>query len=124
MRRAMWAPHDAGASEANKQQSSDRSLARGCEADRALLHHQRREALPKPGQMRRLQMGVKCRPAVIHLIEEDVVRRSFHLDNVELSAAWLVGNRMAGIVLRQSQEGVKTVQFDHEFRDYHEGGRL
>src|SRR3954470_4902846 len=31
---------------------------------------------------------------------------------------------MAGIVLRQGQEGAKTARFDHEFRDHHEGGRL
>jgi hypothetical protein len=69
-------------------------------------------------------MGVERRPALIHLIEEDLVRCPFHLDNVELSAPGLVGNRMAGIILRQSQEGLKTVGFDHEFRDYHEDGRL
>jgi hypothetical protein len=49
--------------------------------------------------MRRSQMRVERRPAVIHLIEEDLARRPFHLNNVELSAARLVGNRMAGIVL-------------------------
>src|SRR3954453_11558555 len=95
-----------------------------CEAHRPLLHHQRGEALPKPGQMRRLQVGVERRPAVIHLIKEHMVRSSFHLDNIELSAARLVGERVAGIVLRQSQEGLKTVGFDHELRDDHEGGRL
>jgi len=31
---------------------------------------------------------------------------------------------MAGIVVRQSQEGVNAVGFDHEFRDDHEGRRL
>ena len=75
-------------------------------ADRTLLQPQRGEALPKPGQMRRLQMGVECRPAVIHLVKEDVEKRLFHLDYVQLSAARLVGNRMAAIVLRQGQEGV------------------
>src|SRR5215204_5655075 len=95
-----------------------------CEAHGPLLHYQRGEALPEPGQMRRLQMGVKRLPTVIHLIEEDVVRRLFHLDNVELSAARLIGHRMVSIVLRQSQEGVHAVGFDHEFRDDHEAGRL
>ena len=70
------------------------------EADGALLQHQRGEALPKPGQMRRLQMGVKRPPAVVHLVEKDVVRRPFHLDNIELSTARLVGQGMAGVVLR------------------------
>jgi hypothetical protein len=60
-----------------------------CEADKALP--QRREALPKPDQMWRLQMGLERHPADIHLIEEDLVRRPFHLGNVELSAARLVG---------------------------------
>src|SRR5690349_13204632 len=95
-----------------------------CEAHRTLLYDQRGEALPKPGQMGRLQVSVERRPAVIDLIEEDVVRRPFHLHNIELSAARLVGKRMAGIVLRQSEEGLKTVGFDHELRDDHEGGRL
>ena len=71
-----------------------------CEAHGALLHDQGREALPKPGQMRRSQVSVERRPAVIHLIEEDLAGRPFHLNNVELSATRLVGNRMAGIVLR------------------------
>src|SRR3954471_2854512 len=95
-----------------------------CEAHRTLLHDQRGEALPEPGQMRRPQVSLERRPAVINLIEEEVVRRPLHLDNIELSAARLVGERMAGIVLRQSQEGLKTVGFDHELRDDHEGGRL
>src|SRR3954468_19458569 len=96
----------------------------GCEAHGPLFHHQRGEALPKPGQMRRLQVGVERRPTVIHLIKENVVRSSFHVHNIELSAARLVCERMAGIVLRQSEGGLKTVGFDHELRDDHEGGRL
>src|SRR4051812_33183099 len=63
-----------------------------CEAHGPLLQYQSREALPKPGQMRRLQVGVERRPAVVHLVEEDMVGRPFHLDEVEPSAARLVGS--------------------------------
>ena len=49
-------------------------------------------------------MHARRRPAVIHLIEENLARRPFHLNNVELSAARLVGNRMAGIVLASAKK--------------------
>ena len=55
-----------------------------CEAHGALLHNQCGEALPEPGQVRRPQVGVERRPAVIDLIEEDVAGRPLHLDDVEL----------------------------------------
>src|SRR5215212_11127792 len=117
MRRAMWVPmmpvprkptdrcRVAGRSPAFAGCSP---MMAACEAHGALLHDQRGGALPKPGQMGRLQMSVERRSAVIHLIEKDVVRRPFHLHNVELSAARLVRHPMAGTVLRQGQEGIKT----------------
>src|SRR4051794_134936 len=133
MRRAMWAPMmpvPRKPTDSRRVASLSPAVAEGsammtaCGAHGALLHYQCGEALSKPGQMRRLQMGIERRPAVIHLIEEDVVGRPLHLDNVELPAARLVGNGMARIVLRQGQEGVDAVRLDDEFRDHHEGGRV
>src|SRR4051794_9657577 len=133
MRRAMWAPMmpvPRKPTDSRRVASLSPAVAEGpammtaCEAHEALLHYQCGEALSKPGQMQRLQMGIKRRSAVIHLIEENVVRRPLHLDDVELPAARLVGNGMARIVLRQGQEGVDAVRLDDEFRDHHEGGRL
>jgi hypothetical protein len=46
------------------------------------------------------------------------------LDNIELSTARLGGQGMAGVVMREGQEGVNAVGFDYELRDDHEGGRL
>ena len=49
-------------------------------------------------------MGLERRAAVIHLIEEDVIRRPLRLDDIELSAARLVGDRMAGVVLCKTKK--------------------
>ena len=50
------------------------------------------------------------------------MRRPFHLDNIELLTARLVGQGMAGVVVREGQEGVNAVGFDYELRDDHGDG--
>ena len=66
-----------------------------------------------------LQVRVESRVIVVHLVKHDSRRRFVDPDDIELTAAGLVGERVPRVVAGEREKVRKTVGFHLELRDDH-----